>query len=136
MNKNKFKLINLIVERAIATLDDSEFLIENKKYNIAVNRLYYSIYYSLTALAEIYNFETSKHSQLIGWFNKTFIITDKIDRKYGKIVHNLFDYRIKADYDIYSNFNKIQIDDMFMQTKSFITVIIDFVQKELQKITS
>jgi len=40
---------------------------------LAVNRIYYGLFYIITALSLKYEFSTSKHQQLIGWFNKTFI---------------------------------------------------------------
>lgn len=69
MNDDTLKIINYKIEKALATLDDSKFLIDNKKYNAAVNRIYYSVFYILSALALKYNYETSKHTQLLGWFN-------------------------------------------------------------------
>jgi len=47
----------------------SKFLVDSEKLIIAVNRIYYGMYYALTALALKNKFETSKHGQLIGWFN-------------------------------------------------------------------
>jgi len=60
------KLISHKMEKAYQTLEDSKFLIENKKYNIAVNRMYYSVFYIISALALKYNYNTSKHGQLLG----------------------------------------------------------------------
>ena len=44
---------------------------------MAVNRIYYGLYYAVTALAIKHRFETSKHLQLIGWFNKEFIASQE-----------------------------------------------------------
>ena len=46
-----------------------------------------------------HDFSTSKHQQLIGWFNKKFISTGEIDRKYGRILHNAYNNRSTGDYD-------------------------------------
>jgi len=48
------------------------------------------MFYSLMALGLKCEFETSKHAQLIGWFNKAFIHEGLIDSKYGKIITKAF----------------------------------------------
>ena len=127
--KKKLNEIEIKIEKSIATLEDSKFLIENNKLEIAANRLYYSIFHILSALAEKYNFETSKHIQLLGWFNKNFIINNKVDKKYGKIAHKLFDLRSKADYDYYTSFNLEQVNDMYNDANSFIKEILYLIKK-------
>ncbi len=41
--------------------------------------------------------ETSKHGQLIGWFNKEYISSKKADPKFGKIQRSAFQNRTKGD---------------------------------------
>jgi uncharacterized protein (UPF0332 family) len=129
MNDDILKELNLIIEQSIATLDDSKFLIENKKYNIAINRLYYSIFYILSALSLKYEFRTSKHTQLIGWFNKTFINEGLLKKEYGKFVHRIFDLRTKADYDFYTQFTETEVELIYEEVKVFINDVIDFINK-------
>ena len=78
-----------------------ELLIENNKLNVAVNRIYYGIFYSLLALGLKYKFETSKHMQLIGWFNKEFINTNRIDIEFGRILRKSYESRRSGDYDVF-----------------------------------
>ena len=108
MNDDIDKIICIYIEKAKASLDDAKFLIDNKKYHIAVNRLYYSQFYMISALAMKDNFETSKHTQLLGWFNKNYVAEEKVDIEYGRIIIQLFELRNKADYDIYTTFTKKQ----------------------------
>lgn len=49
MSDEKEKLILVNIEKAKATLDDSMFLIKNKKYDFSVNRIYYASFYMLSA---------------------------------------------------------------------------------------
>ena len=72
-DEDRQSLICYRLEQAKDTVDLSRFLIDSKKYVVAVNRIYYGLYYSVTALAIKHKFETSKHAQLIGWFNKEFV---------------------------------------------------------------
>ena len=70
--------------KANEAIEQVAWLIENQKWHIAMNRVYYGIYYMLSAVAIQEYFETTKHQQLIGWFNKTYIKTGILDRKYGQ----------------------------------------------------
>ncbi|NJK95313.1 MAG: HEPN domain-containing protein [Bacteroidales bacterium] len=86
-------LIAYRFEQAKETIDLSRFLIDSDRLVVAVNRVYYGLYYAVTALALKNQFETSKHAQLIGWFNKEFISTGQIDKKYGRILRNAYQNR-------------------------------------------
>jgi len=118
--------ISLIVHRiaqAEDTIELAKFLIVSDKLTVAVNRIYYGMYYSLTALAIKYKFETSKHSQLIGWFNKEFITTNLVNAKFGKIVRNAFQNRQKGDYDAFVIFTPEEVESMLLEMIEFIDEI-------------
>ena len=89
-NDEKNALIEHRIARATDAIEEVSFLIKNKKFLLAVNRIYYGMFYILSALSLRYDFSTSKHQQLIGWFNKEFISTGEIDQKYGRILHNAY----------------------------------------------
>lgn len=73
------ELIKYRRQQAIDTIAEVNFQIENGYYKIAVNRIYYRMFYLLFALALKHGYKTSKHQQLIGWFTKEFIKTGIID---------------------------------------------------------
>jgi uncharacterized protein (UPF0332 family) len=116
-------LIDYRLTQAIDTLELADFLINNGKFSIAVNRIYYGMYYALTALALQFKYETSKHGQLIGWFNKEFIVTKKVDSVYGKIIRNAFQNRTKGDYDAFVTFTKEEVEFMLAEMSDFIAEI-------------
>ncbi len=66
-------LIEYRLKQAQETILEVEKLINENLLKVAVNRIYYGIYYSLCSLALKYDFRTSKHLQLIGRFNRTFV---------------------------------------------------------------
>ena len=119
----KDALIEHRIARATDTIEEVSFLIKNKKFLLAVNRIYYGMFYILSALSLRYNFSTSKHQQLIGWFNKEFISTGVIDRKYGKILHNAYNNRSTGDYDDFAEFDEEDVKKSFDEMKDFIKTI-------------
>ena len=119
----KNALIEHRIARAMDTIEEVSFLIKNKKFLLAVNRIYYGMFYILSALSLKYDFSTSKHQQLIGWFNKEFISIGEIDRKYGRILHNAYNNRSTGDYDDFAEFDEEDVKKSFDEMKDFIRTI-------------
>lgn len=113
-------LVDYRLRQATDTIELAHFLAINEKYVIAVNRIYYGMYYALTALALKNGFETSKHGQLIGWFNKEYIVTKRLDPQFGKILRNASHNRTKGDYDAFIDFSKNEVDLMLIEMTDFI----------------
>ena len=122
-DKDRLVLIKYRLEQALDTIEIVDFLIDSDKLTVAVNRIYYGLFYSVTALAINNGFETSKHAQLIGWFNKEFVATKKTDVKFGKILRNAFQNRTKGDYDAFVSFEKDQVSKMYTEMIEFINEI-------------
>lgn len=119
-------LIQYRLDQAKLAIGEVSKLIDMDLLNVAVNRIYYGIFYCLTALALKYEFSSSKHGQLIGWFNQTFIKTGKIDVKYGKITRDAFKNRSDGDYAPFVSFLKEDVQDMHADMIDFIEKIISF----------
>ena len=117
---NKEDLINYHIEQADNTIQEIPLLIESELYKTAVNRIYYGMFYALLALALKHNFKTSKHRQLIGWFNKQFIKTGIIDTKYGKIINDAFENRSDSDYGLFVDFTNDEVQEMYKEMQEFI----------------
>lgn len=122
-NEEKNHLIDYRLKQAIESLEIAEVLIKLPNYPTALNRIYYSVFYSLLAIGLKYDFATSKHSQLIGWFNKNFIASGMIEPQYGKTVRKAFEYRLMADYDAFVEFDKENVEIPFLQSREFINKI-------------
>jgi uncharacterized protein (UPF0332 family) len=123
--KDKKELIKYNIERANKAINDVEFLIENQRYHLATNRIYYGIYYILSALALKHSFQTSKHTQLIGWFNKNFVKNGILEKRFGKYIQNAFEQRMEGDYGTFVNFEKEEIDNSLKEMKEVINRIIE-----------
>lgn len=81
------------------------------------------MFYILSALSLKNDFSTSKHQQLIGWFNKKFIATSEIDRKYGRMLHKAYSNRSTGDYDDFAEFEAEDVKKSFDEMKDFIKTI-------------
>ena len=122
-------LIRYRIEQTDEEIKAIQVLITNKLYAIAVSRIYYAMFHILTALALGYEFQTSKHSQLLGWFNKTFIKTDIFEPKYSKILYSAFESRTESDYGNFVSFEEIEVLIMYEELKDFVAVISAHIQQ-------
>ena len=89
----------------------------------SVNRIYYSMFYGLNALAISEGYHSGKHAQLIGWFNKNFVRTGKVDFRYAKIISHAFDKWMLGDYSDMPDFSKNEVEHMLLESKDFILMI-------------
>jgi len=126
-DEERNNLISYRLDEAFESIEDVRLLIEHERLRSAVNRIYYGMFYSLLALGLANNYETSKHTQLIGWFNKEFIHSGLIDPKFGKIINKAYNRRTKGDYDIFIDFDKEVIAEMFGEMQDFIKKIKEFI---------
>jgi len=78
--EEKREYIKYRLESARKTLDAAKVLAENGFWNSAVNRLYYSIFYSVNALLYLYDIPAKKHSSVKSQFTLHFIKTGKFDK--------------------------------------------------------
>jgi uncharacterized protein (UPF0332 family) len=128
--KERAELIRYRLDESKETILDVQLLLDNDRLRAAVNRIYYGMFYSLLALGLAYEFETSKHQQLIGWFNRNFIHKGLIDSRYGKIINKASNRRTKGDYESFIEFDKDIILEMFEEMKDFISEIETFLNQK------
>ncbi len=120
MQDSNTELVKYRIKQAKETISEIEILIEKGLLTIAINRIYYGMFYMLLALALKKGFKTSKHNQLIGWFNKEFVKTGIISQKFGKIINKAFEDRTDGDYGIFIHFEKEEVLVKFEDMKEFI----------------
>jgi uncharacterized protein (UPF0332 family) len=128
-HEERDSLVTLRFEQAEEAHDAAVILIANEKYISAISRIYYGMFYAVTALSIKYGFETSKHARLLGWFNKEFIHTGLLDVKFSQIVRDAFDRRTKADYDTAPLPPVATVEQMVSDMRIFIDEIKKFIEK-------
>jgi len=126
---NQDKYIRYRFRRAKESFDDAVIMIENKKWNSAVNRLYYSCFYAVIALLLKSDLSTRTHDGARTKFGNEFIKTGVIDKKYGKLYSKLFDYRQKGDYGDLFDFDGEIVLPLVDKVKEFIEEINKHINK-------
>jgi len=110
-------------ERAKETLAEASILIANNKLLAAVNRIYYAVFYEVSALLLIEDIVSAKHSGVRGYFNKHFIKTGLIAKEYGDFYNKIFEFRQKSDYEDFVEFEEERVKDWFLKGEDFIAAV-------------
>jgi len=121
---DKDLMINLSMEKAKQALLSAKENLKSGQLETALNRNYYAIFYSVMALGYKYDFATSKHSKLMGWFNKKFIHEEHVfDDEMYEIYSKAFERRQKCDYDITYKATPEMVKTLIEKSQYFIDCI-------------
>ena len=111
------------ITSAYNTLDAANLLIENGFWNSAVNRMYYALFYSVNALLVKNKIQTKSHSSTRSQFSLYFVKTGILNKKYGKLLSELYDWRQKGDYENIFDYDKESVVPLIPRVKEMIDTI-------------
>jgi uncharacterized protein (UPF0332 family) len=119
----RIELINHRKEKANNLYKEAIFLFDSGLFNTAVNRICYGMYHMVSALALKDNFTTSKHLQLIGWFNHKYVKENIVDNSTEKYLMRAFEMRSKSDYDDFVKYAEPEVKALLANMKYFVDCI-------------
>ncbi len=103
---------SLIAARRELTAGANEF---------AINRAYYALFYAVSALLLENGRQFKKHSGVRDTFNKEFIKTGRIEKKYGDLYNQLFDDRQVGDYIALTGFDTEYVSEKIDACEAFLS---------------
>lgn len=115
------------LEQSRETLKDAKVLLESGgSLRSVVNRAYYAVFYAILSLFLKFgiSINTSKHSGVITIFDREFVKTGKIDKKYSSLLHSLFDDRQEFDYKEFVVIEKVDAEESIVMAEEFIGLVI------------
>lgn len=119
----RLEYIKYRIASAYKAYEAAKVLAENNFWNSAVNRLYYAVFYATNALMVKNGINIQSHSGLKSQFSLYFVKTGKIDKKFGRLLAKLYDWRQKGDYEHIGEFDNTDVEPLFPQVKEMIDVI-------------
>ena len=122
-SEEKIEYVNYRIKSAHNTYQAAKILAEKGFWNSALNRLYYSAFYSVNALLVYFDIQTKSHSSTKSKFSLHFIKTGKIDKKYGRLLSELFDWRQKGDYENIFDYDDKSVQPLFKPVSEMINII-------------
>ncbi|MBK6609061.1 MAG: HEPN domain-containing protein [Leptospiraceae bacterium] len=127
----KKEAIEYRLKEAEESLQDALSLYNNKRYRSAVNRAYYSMFYSALALLENKGLKNSKHIGVISFFDKEYIKTNIFSKIHSKALHKAFELRQEADYSILVELEVDEVTEIINQAQNFVKQVRDYIMEYL-----
>jgi uncharacterized protein (UPF0332 family) len=116
-------LVNNWLFKSDEALKDAKKNLELDMLSNAQNRLYYAVFYAICALGQKNGFITSKHGQLLGWFNREYLKSNLVDRNTARIYKKSFEFRQKSDYTTAFKPDKQVLTEDVEKAEIFIKII-------------
>lgn len=130
MNEHLNELIIYRLEQADESLQSAEILCGNEKFRPAVNRSYYTMFYSVLALIVTENYSTSKHAGVISIFDKEYVKKGIFPHEMSKWLHESFDLRQRADYTEMFTVSKERAVELIGNAALFLSRVRDYLKAE------
>jgi uncharacterized protein (UPF0332 family) len=111
------------LKRADITFKDAKVLAANKSWNSCLNRLYYACFYAVSALMIKKGQNVKTHNGLRTIFFKEYIASGLIDKEYGKLYSDLFDWRSESDYADFIDYDSKTVTPMITKVESFLKIV-------------
>ena len=123
MNDNLKALIHYRLEQAEESISSAKLLLENEKYRPIVSRAYYAMFYAVLALLVKEKLKVSKHSGVIGTFNRVFVKKGIFDKALSRWLQEAFDLRQRADYREMFTVSFERADSILKNAEIFVTKV-------------
>lgn len=91
-------LVEYRLTEAEETLREAEILLNQSAFRGSINRSYYAMFYAVLGLLATRSLGTSKHSGVIGLFDREFVKTGLLSKELSRSLHRAFDERQASDY--------------------------------------
>lgn len=130
VDEKKDSLVRYRLEQAKEAIDDAVFLFENNRgLRSVVNRIYYAMFYAVLALLVTEPFQGSKHSGVIGYFNKRFIREGVFPPEAGKYLNLAFEARQESDYKEFSELTIENVQELLSHARTFIEEVRKYLKR-------
>ena len=129
MPDNRKELMKYRLEMAEERLHFSKVLLEAGSYKDSIGRSYYAMFTAVRALLAMEGQDFSKHAGVIAYFQKEFVKTGKVDRKYSKYISQAFQIRNNTDYADFFIVSAQDAKEQYEKAKEFLKVIVKYLSE-------
>jgi len=122
LNKKK-QIVNVVRywwKRSEDSIKSVEREINARDFRFAINRLYYLLFYAVSAALLERNQDFKKHSGVRSAFHREFVKKNLLDKKLGKLYDQLFENRQEGDYIALLDFDELYVKEKLNNCKIFL----------------
>lgn len=104
-------------QKAYATFKEAEEMISTAHWNLAIQRLYYAVFYMASALLIKNKISAQTHNGVVGQLGMHFVKTGKLDKEGGRLYSRLLQNRITGDYNDFFDFTEEDATELVEPTR-------------------
>lgn len=108
----------------------AKVLLSDGKLKASVNRSYYAIFHTLRAVTALNQFDSSKHSGVIAYFNRTYVKEGIFDKSISKMIDTAFRLREKADYQDFVIISKEQAQEQLEKAGKIMEMVMPYLKEQ------
>jgi uncharacterized protein len=128
--EKQLELAGYRLKQAEETLDEAKFLFAGgKSPRSVINRLYYSMFYSILALLIFEPYASSKHSGILSYFNRKFIKGGHFPESVGRAVNKAFELRQRGDYREYIQLTTEQVEPFIGDAENLLNMVRSYLKE-------
>ena len=128
--ESQIELARYRLKQAEESIDEAAFLLQGKKSpRSVINRAYYAMFYAVLALLIFEPYASSKHSGVLGYFNKRFVKPGIFPEELGRVINKAFDLRQRGDYREYEEMSYELVQPFVDQSRIFVQGVKDYLEK-------
>ena len=130
--EDRNEIVTLRLDNAQNAIEDAELLFENGSLRSAVNRTFYSMFYTVSALAIADGKSFKKHRQVLAFFHKEYAQPEIFDRKHARALQKAFEDRTEADYQDYIHITAEQVHIRIQEARELLTAVNEYLASREQ----
>ena len=111
-------------------LADAEHNFEEKRYRSANNRAYYAIFHAISACLALEFKAFKSHAQVIGNFNKDFVLSGKFPKELGGKISQAQEVRNASDYSDFYIISVQETEDQLQTARQVVALVEKYLQAQ------
>ncbi len=125
---NKNELVQYCLNSAKERLHSADVLLDDGSYKDSISRSYYAMFPAVRALLAMEGQDFSKHSGVISYFQREYIKTGKLDKKYSRYISKAFQIRNNTDYADFFIASQSDAREQLSRAYEFYDIIEKYIQ--------
>jgi uncharacterized protein (UPF0332 family) len=116
-------MVGLQLEKAYRFMEQAEMVRGLQQWDLSANRYYYACYHIVHAVFIKQGIATKTHDGTLTELGKHFILTGRLDKKYGRFYARMIQLRIKADYNSIAEVTEAEVLEMSPLSHEFVAAL-------------
>ncbi len=120
--------VNALLEKAERSFAAADLLLDAGDADFAVSRAYYGWFYVAEALLLSEGLRYSRHGQVISQYGQRFAATDRLDRRFHRLLGRAFELRQLADYTVEAELETAGVEHLIAEGEAFLVAAREYLR--------